>query len=493
MADKPMNIVWFCTDQQRWDTIHALGNPYIKTPNIDKFIEEGVAFTRAYTQAPICSPSRSCFLTGRYPRTTKTMANGNEFYSKDEKLVTRLLADEGYTCGLSGKLHLTSAQGKMETRTDDGYTYMQWSEHPNNDWPKGVNAYQNWLEEKGVKWEDIYGGEYPSMSQWPPVRNPNFTGKTVGVPAEYHQTTWCVEKAIEFMEEARKKGGPWLISLNPYDPHPPLDPPQAYKDRLKIEDMPLPLWEDGELDNKPPHQQKDFYQGGQDGQAEPFPSLTDMDKRERFRDYYAEIELVDDQFGRLLKYLDDIGERENTLVIFMSDHGEMNGDHGLYWKGAYFYEALVHVPLIMSCPSKILKGIKSDVLVELVDIAPTIMELAGYEVPYYMQGKSLVPILTGKQDSHHHKDAVYCEYYRGLKGTHEEIFATMYFDGRYKIVNYHGKDYGELYDHETDPQEFHNLWDKPECAALKAELIKKNFDSAILKNMDYSMHRIYEY
>ena len=93
MSQKPVNIVWFCTDQQRYDTIHALGNPYIHTPNIDKLAEEGVAFTRAYTQAPICTPSRSCFLTGRYPRTTKAFYNGNDNYSKDEKLVTKLLAD----------------------------------------------------------------------------------------------------------------------------------------------------------------------------------------------------------------------------------------------------------------------------------------------------------------------------------------------------------------------------------------------------------------
>ena len=96
MEKKRKNIVWFCTDQQRWDTIHSLGNPYIHTPNIDRLVKEGVAFTRAYTQAPICTPSRACFLTGRYPRTTKTIFNGNENFSKDEKLVTKLLADEGY-------------------------------------------------------------------------------------------------------------------------------------------------------------------------------------------------------------------------------------------------------------------------------------------------------------------------------------------------------------------------------------------------------------
>ena len=257
--------------------------------------------------------------------------------------------------------------------------------------------------------------------------------------------------------------------------------------------MQLPLWKEGELENKPPHQQRDFYIGGQEGQAEPFPELTDYEKREHFRDYYAEIELVDNQFGRLMDYLDKIGERENTVVIYMSDHGEMNGDHGLYWKGAYFYEALTHVPLIISCPSRILQNVKSNALVELVDLAPTLMELAGYEVPYFMQGKSLVPILTGTADKDHHKDSVYSEFYHCLKGTHEDIYATMYFDGRYKIVNYHGKEFGELYDLENDPCEFDNLWNKESYQVLKHELIKKNFDSAIMKNMDFSMHLINEY
>ena len=493
MEKKKLNIVWFCTDQQRWDTIHSLGNPYIQTPNIDRLVSEGVAFTRAYTQAPICTPSRACFLTGRYPRSTKAIFNGNEKFSKDEKLVTRLLADEGYVCGLTGKLHLTSAEGRVEERTDDGYTYFQYSHHPHNDWPDGGNAYQTWLAEKGLRWEDIYGGKFMTMATWPPKANPAFSGKQVGVPAQYHQTTFCVEKAIEFMEQNRDSGKPWLISINPFDPHPPLDPPQEYKDRLKVEDMPLPLWKDGEMDNKPPHQQKDVIQGGQDGQAEPIGSLSEYEKREHFRDYYAEIELIDDQFGRLLTYLDETGQRDNTIVIFMSDHGEMNGDHGLYWKGAYFYEALVHVPLIISCPSVFKQGLICDGLVELADIAPTLMEAAGLEVPYFMQGKSFYKILTGEADPHHFQDAVYSEYYHCLKGTHEDIDATMYFDGRYKLVCYHGKEYGELYDLKTDPDEYDNLWDNVPYAALKADLIQKSYSKAVLGNMDNSMHRVYSF
>ena len=493
MREKPFNIIWFCTDQQRWDTIHSLGNPCISTPSLDRLVEEGVAFTRAYAQCPICTPSRASFLTGRYPRSTKAIFNGNEKFSQDEKLVTRLLADAGYVCGLAGKLHLTSAEGRVETRTDDGYTYFQYSHHPHDDWPEGGNAYQSWLKEKGLRWEELYGGKYMTMATWPPKANPSFSGKQVGVPAEYHQTTWCVEKTIEFIEQNRGSGKPWLISVNPFDPHPPLDPPQEYKDRLRTRDMPLPLWRDGEMDNQPPHQQKDLIQGGQDGQAEPIGSLTEEEKREHFRDYYAEIELIDDRLGRLMDYLDETGQRDRTILIFMSDHGEMSGDHGLYWKGAYFYEALVHVPLIVSCPGLFQEGLRCDGLVELVDIAPTLMEAAGLEIPYEMQGRSFYKILTGEADPHHFKDAVYSEFYHCLKGTHEDINATMYFDGRYKLVCYHGKEWGELYDLEEDPEEFCNLWDQPEAAGLKARLVLKSYSNAVLSNMDDSMHRVYSF
>ena len=127
----------------------------------------------------------------------------------------------------------------------------------------------------------------------------------------------------------------------------------------------------------------------------------------------------------------------------------------------------------------------------MVDIAPTLMELAGLEVPYFMQGKSLAPILTGKADPHFHKESIYSEFYHCMEGSHDDYFGTMYFDGRYKLVNFHGKDWGELYDLKEDPEEFVNLWDHPEYRDLKMDLIKKNFDSAIMKNMDYSMNRIY--
>lgn len=491
--DKALNVVWFCTDQQRYDTLSCLGNNYLKTPNIDRLAREGVIFTNAYTQCPVCTPSRASFLTGRYPSTTRAFYNGNVRFSKDEILITKLLADRDYVCGLTGKLHLSAASGRMEERIDDGYSYMQWSHHPHDDWPEGVNKYQEWLKSQGLAWEDVYGGRFTCMAKWPPTENPNFNGKTVGVCPEIHQTTWCVSKAIDFIEEQEQQGKSWLISINPFDPHPPLDPPTVYKERLNIPDMPLPLWKDGELDNKPPHQQKDYVIGGQNGGADSILTMSDEDKREYFRDYYAEIELIDDQLGRLLDYLEDNGLRENTVVIFMSDHGEMCGDHGLYWKGAYFYEALTHVPLIFSCPGLIKSGITSTALVELVDIAPTLCELLGMEVPYYMQGKSLKGILCGDAQPDYHKDAVYSEYYSCMVGCHDDIFATMYYDGRYKLISYHGKDFGELYDLQEDPEEFRNLWYETDWQDLKHKLVQKNFDQAILNTRDFSLERVYTF
>ena len=229
--EKP-NILWYCTDQQRHDTIHSLGNRYINTPNIDRFIDTGVAFTQCYTQCPICTPSRATFLTGRYPATHHVQRNGNEYFPPGEVLVTKLLADAGYDCGLIGKLHLARSHDVTEKRTDDGYRVFNWSHHPQPDWQED-HDYDHWLRsEKGVDPHELYDE----------IRKAHYGP---GVPAEYHQTTWCTERAIQFIEEERE--GPWMLSINPFDPHPPFDPPQEYLDRYNPEDLPYPLFREGDI------------------------------------------------------------------------------------------------------------------------------------------------------------------------------------------------------------------------------------------------------
>ncbi len=202
--NRPPNILWLCTDQQRFDTIRALGNDRIRTPNLDRLAEQGVSFTRAYCQSPVCTPSRASFLTGRYPRTTRCRQNGQQMPA-DEILLPKMFADAGYRCGLAGKLHLAScSDGKIEKRTEDGYHEFHWSHHPQPDWGDD-NAYTAWLSRKGVTWDELYENPPSGSAFW---QN--------GIPAEYHQTTWCAEETIRFLEENRER--PWFFSFNCFAP-----------------------------------------------------------------------------------------------------------------------------------------------------------------------------------------------------------------------------------------------------------------------------------
>ena len=209
--------------------------------------------------------------------------------------------------------------------------------------------------------------------------------------------------------------------------------------------------------------------------------------------YYAMIAQIDDQFARILQVLDETGQRDNTVILFTSDHGETLGDHGLMYKGCRFYEGLVRVPLIFSWPGRFQAGVRSDALVELLDMTATIVDLAGLEQPEYMQGRSLLPILRGEALTDHLRDFVRCEYFDALDPYFtggQGVFATMYRDRRYKLSVYHGHEIGELYDLENDPWEFDNLWDDPAHRELKADLIYRSFDSHVLLTTDVGSRRI---
>jgi arylsulfatase len=460
------NILWICTDQQRYDTIRSLGNARIRTPHVDRLLENGVAFTQAYCQSPVCTPSRASFLTGRYPRTTRCRQNGQTIPA-DERLLPRILADHGYVCGLAGKLHLSScANGRVEQRIDDGYSVFHWSHHPQPDWPE--NAYTQWLTSKGVTWQDLYSG-------------PERKYVKEGVPAEFHQTTWCAEMAIEFMRDRAKKPEPWLFSANTFAPHHPFDPPAEYLRRYNPADMPAPKWRPGELDNKPRYQQLDHVWAHNTPGYFDVGSLTVDDSKAITAAYYAMVEHIDDQVGRMLDALRETGQLDNTLVIFMSDHGEMLGDHGLYLKGPHFYDEAVHVPLVLSLPDRIARGLQSDALVELTDLAPTLLECCGLTPEPQMQGRSFHGILTGAADPAQHRDHVYCEYANAW--THPRAYGTMLRSRDEKIVVYHGTEPGELYDLRADPDEFVNLWGRPEAAERKARLLQRCCD-AVAFTMD---------
>ena len=469
----PPNILWICTDQQRFDTIGALNNAHVSTPNIDSLARHGTAFERAYCQSPICTPSRASFLTGYYPGRLRWTRNGNQAPPCDHPpLVTRLLNDRGYVCGNVGKLHLSSAYGRIEERTDDGYDYWEYSHAPRDDWPRG-HGYADWVRSQGEILADL-------------VPRPE------GVPEHLHQTTWCSEKAIEFMRTDHSS--PWMLTVNIYDPHPPFNPPPRYREMFDPDQMPGPLFRETDLAQQEKLRKVDFQ-----SEARKADNL-DIDNRfgptERRADartlqaaYYSMIKLIDDQLGRMLMALEETGQRRNTAIIFTADHGEMLGDHGLIQKGCRFYEGLVRVPLIVSWPEQVNEGVVSPALVELMDLAPTVLELAGMRAQSAMDGQSLLPLLKGQASPDRHREFVRCEYFDALQRP-DASYATMYRDDRYKLVVYHGHDLGELYDLHDDPGEFDNLWDKSAFQSLKGELAMQSFDASIRGSIDVGTRRI---
>lgn len=465
------NVLWICTDQQRFDTLGCYGNPYVDTPNIDKLAEEGALFEQAYCQNPTCTPSRASFLTGRYPRTTRCRQNGQRI-PHDEKLISKIHADAGYVCGLSGKLHLNPCNPQvckaMEERVDDGYSVFHWSHGGHDGW--ATHEYFQWLREQGVRFHsrNVDGTE---LVQY-------------GMDEAHHQTTWCADKAINFIRANQEYGNPWFFSLNIYDPHHPFDPPEEYlrKYMQKLDSLPLPNYTPGELDDKPLFQKLDHkaaYNCHDSNNAViSSDRMSAWEHRLMKASYYAMVELIDKQVGRLMRVLEETGARQNTIVIFTSDHGEMLGDHGIYLKGPYFYEGAVRVPLIISCPGTVQQGARSSALVELVDLAPTLVDANTLPAQPQMQGKSLWKLLTGAAPLERHKEYVYSEYYNSMPW-HKDPTAqcTMVYDGHYKLVRSHTTDEGELYDLQAAPDETRNLWTAPEYAKIRTDMLLKLSDA----------------
>ncbi|AJY46798.1 sulfatase family protein [Martelella endophytica] len=474
MTDRP-NILIICTDQQRWDTLGATGNPFVNTPDIDALYDTGAVVEQAYCQSPVCTPSRSGFMTGRYPSITGAYQNGQDIDDR-ERLLSRILADHGYTCGLSGKLHLSacnpSAEPIQERRIDDGFRVFNWSHQPASscadqaagtvrnhapNWP--LNDYNLWLAERD--------GHYDT------VPHPDCAHIQIGPEARFHQTTFCAERAISFIEAHQGSKAPWMFQVNIFDPHHPFDPPAEYLDRYldRLDDIPLPDYAPGELDDKPRAQKVDHNGAYGGGAGFAYDGMSERDHRYVRAAYFAMCDLISDQVGRMVAALDATGQRQDTLVVFMSDHGELLGDHGIYLKGPFFYEPSVHVPLAFNWPGQIAAQTVSE-LVELTDLVPTLLDAAGIEIEYGIQGRSLWPLLSGT-DAITPRQDIYCEYYNAMPWHDRDggAWATMVRSQNAKIVVDHGHGGGELYDLDADPGEHRNLWDAPEAAALKTAML----------------------
>jgi arylsulfatase A-like enzyme len=463
------NILWICTDSQRWDTLGCTGNRFVRTPRIDRLAAEGALYDHAFTQSPLCTPSRAAFLTGRYPITNRLRQNG-QVCPDDLRLVPRIMADAGWVCGLVGKLHLSHCDQRLrlgpewwredpkrwqplgiERRIDDGYHEFHWDHWAGGDDP--ASAYTQWLDARGWTITRVPRADCPLVIEGP--------------PSELHQAAFCADMAISFMRRHAGRTYPWLFSVNIFDPHFPFDPPAdflaPYLERL--DEIPLPSEVPGELDAKPSAQREHR------ARQTRYQGLDARQHRLIRTAYWAMCDHIDVQVGRMLDALDATGQAGNTLVVLHSDHGELLGDHGVYHKDQFFYDASIRVPLIFRWPGRIRPGARSDEPVELADVAPTIIEAAGLGREPGMQARSLWPALSG--GGHEPRADVLCEY---LGANGRARYASMVRTRAHKLVAVHGLDEGELYDLDQDPGEHRNRWSDPACLPIKASLLKRLAD-----------------
>ncbi len=455
----PANILFICTDQQRYDALGCYGNEHIETPAIDQLAAEGVLFEQCYAQNPVCAPSRASLLTGRYVHAHGLYANGVAL-PEHEQLFTRALADAGYDCGLIGKLHLAACQhGRTELRLDDGFRFFAWAHDPYPGSPE--NQYHQWLQ---ARYPDLYAA----------ARDTSNTQTFDNLPTAAHYSHWVADRAIEFMREARDPDKPFCLFVNFFDPHHPFDAPKEYIERYDPASLPRPIGRPDELASKPPVQ-SEASRRSYAGHAPGFAEYDHDGMQAIIAAYYAMVTLVDDETKRILETLDSLGLRDDTLVIFTSDHGEMLGDHHLLLKGPMMYEGAVRVPLILRWPGHLPAGVRRSQLVEWIDLCPTLLEVAGSPPFPRNQGMSLLPLARGDHDAPT-RDWALCQYRNSGHASDPPVHVTMLRHERYKIVVYHGvpatsrERTGELYDLETDPQELSNLWDDPEHRQTRYEL-----------------------
>lgn len=468
------NILWICTDQQRYDTLGCTGNPLVATPHLDRLAAGGVLCEQAFCQNPLCTPSRGSFLTGRYPTTNRLTRNG-QICPPDLRILPRDLRDAGYINGLIGKLHLNACDNRLalgpdweqadprlwfkgaERRIDDGYDVFLWDHHPNGENP--ASAYTQWL------WERT-GGHIVS-----PPPHPDSAFIRQGRPVELRQGTWAADQAVRFIASYRDRLHPWLLSVNLFDPHPPFDAPDShlarYRDRLG--ELPPVNYVEGELRDAPPHHRA-FFEGQPHTYGGQHLRMTTRDHQWVRASYYAMVDLIDEQVGRILAALDATGQRDNTLIIFMSDHGELLGDHGLWPKGPFLYDPAMRVPLIFAWPGRLAAGRRLTGLVELTDLVPTLRDLLGLPADPAVQGQSFADALQGKAPAGSLRDDVYAQY-PNSNPHHRPLFLDMIRTRTHKLVACHGSHDGELYDLSTDPGENHNRWRDPACTEVKLDLL----------------------
>jgi len=424
-AAERLNLLILTNDQHRADGLGCMGNPVVKTPVVDQFAAEGVLFESHFVQCPQCVPSRAALHTGRYPHTNRTPTNLYRLSDREETLAM-ILNRNGYRTATTGELPFAPT--------------------------KFLGGFQEVLpggEKMPPDYELLRKQHAENLKR-------DFQAVAAPWPAELDETALHAGRAIQFLRANRER--PFYLHVNFRRPHHPFDPPHPFDRMYEGAQFPASHKREGEMQNKPPAQQKALANSvGFDLRT---MTARDLDRIKSY--YYGMISLNDQYIGRILAELRRLDLDERTVVVFNADHGEMLGDHGLLFKGGYFYDEVVRAPLILRGPG-LPAGKRVADLVETVDLLPTLLELLGLAKSDRVQGRSLFPVIAGTD--------------RRARAVHAEFPAAKMIRTRdWKLVHYLRAPYGELYDLKEDPHELYNRWEDPASAGAKSEMLARLAD-----------------
>lgn len=473
MTDRP-NVLWIMADQLRFDYLSCYGHPHLHTPHIDALAARGVRFTNAYVQSPVCGPSRMSAYTGRYVRSHGSTWNGMPLRVGEPTLGDHL-RDAGARAVLVGKTHMTAdAEGLAWLGIDPtseigvrvsqcGFEAFERDDGLHPDSPRqNWSAYDDYLVALGFSsdnpWEDFANSGLDDdgelLSAWL-LKNSRLPAN---VPEEHSETAYMTDRAIDFMTEAQKDGRPWMCHLSYIKPHWPYIVPAPYHDMYNETHIVPPVRSKAEFETDHPLMRAYL-------EARVCKSFSRDHVREHvIPAYMGLIKQLDDNLGRLFKWMDEAGLSESTIVAFTSDHGDYMGDH---WMGDkdFYHEMAVKVPLIIRDPRPEANGTRGtvcDKLVEMIDLAPTFMNALGCPAkPHVIEGRDLTPILHDQQGFSRHyaiseHDYHWSDMARALGQPQEDAHTVMIFDGRWKYIRCEGFR-PVLFDLETDPHELIDL------------------------------------
>ena len=449
------NIIFIITDQQRYDTIAALGYPHMETPQLDRLVEQGVSFSQCHVTAASCAAARASLFKGYYPHTTGILKNADRWR---RSWIERLNA-AGYHCTNIGKMH--SWPYETELGFDERYVVE------NKDrYLEGRYYFDEW--DKALRFRGLVKQQREFYRRRDDYR------QALGafeweLPEETHPDNFVGDMATWWVD-TYPKTEPLFLQIGFPGPHPPYDPVPRYAERYLEKDLPLLPVTPQELESLPPPL-KELRRHNQEVDHDSV--VMDLDptpaQRHRQRAYYlANVTMIDEKVGQILAALERNGYLANSIVIFTSDHGDCLTDHGQSQKWT-MYEQITRVPLLVWAPDRFAGGRSVDALVQQMDLGPAILEWAGIDVPDDWEAESLAAALDPDAEFRG-RPHVYCEQARDaiLTGC---AFMTMVRDRTHKLVHFLDESYGQLFDLESDPDELFNRWNDPAAEGHRRRLL----------------------